>query len=47
MPQMERYCQRCAENVKCREEQGEHSTALFCPNCDKKLATHFGHIVLQ
>ena len=43
----ERYCPRCAENVKCRQEQTERSTQLCCPNCDKHIATHFGHIVLQ
>ena len=43
----QRYCQRCAEDVKCREERGEVSTALYCPNCDRRIARLYGHIVLQ
>jgi competence CoiA-like predicted nuclease len=38
----ERYCRRCAEHVNCREEARERATALFCPNCDKQIATTFG-----
>lgn len=40
----ERYCPRCAETVTCREERGERSTALYCPSCDKHIATHYGEI---
>ncbi len=40
----ERYCPRCLGNVTCREEPTETSTQLFCPRCEKKLATVFGDI---
>lgn len=42
-----RYCSRCAENVECREEPQGSSLALFCPRCEKRIATTYGHIPIQ
>jgi ribosomal protein L33 len=44
---IERYCQRCGEHVKCRAEHREHSTTLFCPKCNKRIATLFGEIKMS
>ncbi len=38
----ERHCPRCHATVACREERTEYAVRLFCPDCDKQLATHFG-----
>jgi ribosomal protein L33 len=43
----ERYCPRCHTNVTCREEPTQHSVRLYCPNCDKRLATLFGEIKIS
>lgn len=43
-----RYCTRCAKEVKCREERGgASSVALFCPDCEHRLGTYYGHIVIE
>lgn len=42
-----RYCQFCAEDVDPREERTEHAVALYCPQCDRRMATLYGEISIQ
>ena len=48
-----RSCVGCASEVVCREEtrhdeQGEAiALDLYCPRCNQRLATHYGHVPIQ
>lgn len=42
----QRYCRRCGKDVKCREERTGTAVTLYCPECDRRLATLYGHIVV-
>ncbi len=42
-----RFCNACAQDVEPREERSEHAVALYCPQCDRRMATLYGHIVIQ
>jgi hypothetical protein len=37
----------CGKDVKCREERGGSALTLYCPRCERRLATLYGHIVVQ
>lgn len=42
-----RYCNFCAQEVEPREERMEYATALYCPRCDRRMATLYGEIAIQ
>ena len=43
---VQRYCPPCAQDVNCREARTEHAVALYCPQCDRRIATNYGDVKL-
>jgi asparagine synthase (glutamine-hydrolysing) len=42
-----RFCGYCGKDVNCREEPEGNKVALICPDCGRRVATSYGHIVIQ
>lgn len=41
-----RFCVTCGQDVEPREERTEYAVSIYCPRCERRMATHYGHIML-